>query len=358
MPSQESRMPSAATAAHQMVPEPVGNPLSGVDGFLWTVRVCLYGFLLMAIFLGGPVLCLGAIAAAVLIPLADRSGAIRRAFQLVGLAVSLAAAPWLGIPLGAWAAMWLGVPPMIALLVAVVLTAAVFVFVAGRIGRRVTRATLRRRYAYVLNRVAGSPFGVAEGALVTVVFCWVLGLFGPTVNLYCAVLENKRPNVARLLGHVDTMREWVRTDSTGRWLERVNPLPHVPQCATVAIAAEMYAEPWLFWEAVDDGRLDEFLAIPVVRKHYERIKADPTVRHAVKVHDLKTILDSPYYAEALADDEFCKAVAAHWPQLRAKISDREIQKARKAAVEHLDPAARSKLERAVEKAEEYDIRLP
>lgn len=302
-------MRSATPAAMPVIRPLARNPLAGTSGFLWTFRICVYEFLLIAVCLGGPVLRVGAIAAVLLVPLADRAGAIRWVFRTIGLAAAIALAPVTSIPLGAWAAARLGMSAPVALIGAFVVVTSVLAIVGSRIGRSATRPTLRRRYLYVMNRSAGSLLGVGDGALVAVAFCWLLGLFGPTISVYSAVLADKRPNLARWLGHADGLREWVEQDAAGRWLRDVNPLPHVPQVATLAAGAEVYAEPWLFWEAVNRGDLADLLAIPVVRKHYEAVRADPAMRQAVKRHDLQTVLNSRHYVAAINDQEFCAVMA-------------------------------------------------
>jgi hypothetical protein len=198
---------------------------------------------------------------------------------------------------------------------------------------------------------------VGEGALIAAAACWVLAMFGPPLALYADALSNSRPALARLLRQVEVLRMSLADDPVARWVGDANPLTGVSRLATIEAMSELAVEPGLFWQAVGDGRLQELLAIPVVRKHYEAVRGDPRMRQAVKDRDLHTILVSRHFAAALNDDELCAAIAAQWPELRQKISASEIARARRAA-ERVDGAARSQLQRAIRRAEELGVELP
>jgi hypothetical protein len=351
-------MANAAPGGRKVVYRVRADPLARTSVFLWTFRVCLYGLLGIGFWVGGPVIQIGVVAAAVLVPFADRSGAVGWLFRLIGLAAGVLLAPVVSLPLGMRLATPLGVSMPLALGLAVVAVAVVCGLVGGWIGRRLSRPAQHHRYLYVLNRAGGSVLGLGEAGLAAVVVCWLLSLFGPTIALYQTLLVQKRPNVARLLADLDGLRRRLLEDATGRRLHNANPLSKVPAVSAVVVAADLWAEPWLFWRAAEDGRLEELLAIPAVRRHYEAVKADPEMRRAVKQRDLQAVLYSRHYLAALDDEEFCREMAARWPELRSRISDEELRRARMAATRRLDKGAKARLDQAVKRAEQYDIRVP
>jgi len=356
-----SGKPAPVPAPRGSAPVPpapvVVDPLKGTTTFIWTFRVCVLGLLAIAAWVGGPTVCLAAVLAAPLALLGDRTGAIHQVVRLVGLAVAVAAAPVLGIRLGGWIAGRWGVAGPLAVGLGVSLVALLILVVAGLIGRAAGRFTRRRRYAYVLNRTIGGLLGVGEGALLTAVAFWLLAMFGPPLGLYADALSDSQPGLSRLLRQVESLRVALADDPVARWVTTVNPLTSVPSLATVQAMTELAVEPELFWQAVGDGRLQELLAIPVVRKHFETVKADPRMRQAVKERDLRTILSSRHFAAALSDDELCKAIAAQWPELRRQISASEIERARRAA-DRVDGVARAQLQRAIRRAEDLGVQLP
>ncbi len=333
------------------------DPLRGTAAFIWTFRLCVLGLLALAAWVGGPAVRLTALLAAPLALLGDRSGAIRQVMRLAGLAVAIVAAPPLGTRVGEWIAGRWGMAGPLAVALGVGIVAVLILGVSGLIGRVCSRFARRRRYVYAVNRAFGGLLGVGEGALIAAAACWVLGMFGPPLALYADALSDSRPALARLLRQVDVLRVALEDDPVARWVGDANPLTGVSRLATIEAMSELAVEPGLFWQAAGDGRLDELLAIPVVRKHYEAVRADPRMRQAVKERDLHTILLSRHFAAALNDDELCEAIAAQWPELRQKISASEIARARRAA-ERVDGAARSQLQRAIRRAEELGVELP
>ena len=351
-------MPDSSITLPTLVRPPPPDPLAGTGPFVWAVRVCVYGFLGIAFCLGGPVERGGAIAAALLVPWADHAGALRWFLRMIGLVISLALAPWVSIPLGLWAAYTLRVQPAVTLAAAVLVLGTVLGVLGSYLGCRTTAALRRHRYLYVLNRSGGTLLGVAEGALLMALFGWLLMLFGPTLALYAAVAADKRPRLAPALEQLVLLRDQVAVDDTGRWLQKNNPLPRIPAVATVAAASDLWAEPWLFWGNAEEECVCELLAIPAVQRHFEVLRNDRELKRAVIAHDLVTVLRSPNYLAMLEDREFCAVMAAYWPRVRARVSDEELQRARLAATRNFDAAAEAQLERAVKKAEEYDIKLP
>lgn len=353
-------MSTVAPAAIEAADEPRGpavDPLAGTHGFLWTFRFCVYGLLIMAVFLGGPIVRAAAVAAMVLSVFADRSGAIRHLLHLAWLPLVVLLTTAAGVPLGRWLTTWTSLPTPAALLVGVGAVVVGGLLGTALLGGAVTRRLRKHRYLYVLNRTGGCLLGVGEGALLVAALVWTFSVFGPAIYLHAEALATRQPQIAQALRHLDTIRVALRADPANAWLERVNPLPHIPAVVTVAALAEVSAEPGLFWQIVDEGRLQDLLKVPVIRKHYEAIKADPRVREALDSRNLRVLMTSPHLATALEDEELCRAIAERWPGLRARISDHAMVRARELA-SRLDPESKQQYERAVRRAEQFGVSVP
>ncbi len=333
------------------------NPLAGTGLFLWTFRACVCGALLIAFVLGGPVIRLGAAAAALLALLADHAGGIRHLLHLGCLPLCLVAVGWWGRSVGAWIARWIDIPPPLAMLVAVGVIFVVGLTMTGALGRGLTRRLRKRRYLYVLNRTGGCVLGIFEGGLLAVTLTWVLGIFGPALFLNWQALSITHPKLGRILGYVYSVRAALHDDETGRWLEDHNPLEKVPAVVTVAALGEVAADHELFWQLVRDGTLEELLEVPVIRQHYNTIRSDPTLRQYIEERDLAALLRSKQFADALNDNELCREIAKRWPELRARIGDQEVRRAQSLA-DDLEPEARAKYDRAVRRARAFGVEMP
>lgn len=347
-------MPSAA------VPLPMravhADPLAGTGAFLWMWRGTVYLGLLLAFALGGTAVRVAAVAAALLVPLADRSGAGRHLVHTAGLAIGLLMVPLFGVPFGHALAPHLGLP--LGMLIGCLTVFVAATLAAGLTGRRLFGPLRRHRYLYVVDRSAGSLLGVAEGVFVAAALTWVLHLLGPTIYLYSERWAVTHPTAAGMLRAVDALtRGMTIEDPFGRWAAGVNPLLHVPRIRTAAAVAEVTADRETFWQAFDDGVFDDLLQEPVVQEHYQAFRGDATLRRAAKYRDLTTLLSSPQFAAALADDEFCRAVARHWPELRARATEAKIARLRELTAK-LDAPARAKVNQAEQRAGEFGIRLP
>jgi hypothetical protein len=332
------------------------HPLAGTSGFLWTFRVCVYGLLLVAFVLGGTMLRICVVLAALLAALSDRAGAIRHLVHLSGLALVMTLAPVFGVPLGCHLAGVLGMPVPLGVLVGTGLTGVLALIVTSVIGRSLTRGTRRSRFAHVLNRTLGSLIGTGEGLLLGVVLCWVLSLLGPAIYLCSVSLKNSHPTLARALSDLDALRLDVISDPLGRQIAGANPLARIPVVTTLVAAAEITADRRLFWTAYNEGLFEELLEDPAIRPHIEAFRADPAMMRAVEARDVEAIMSSTHLARALADDELCNAVAGKWPDVRRRIADSEIARARQIAAA-LDGSARTRYEQAVRRAEEFGLRI-
>lgn len=348
--------PTAPPAQGAAVP-PELNPLAGTAGFIWTFRFCVYGGLLVALWLGGPVVRTGAVASMVFTLLADRAGALRHVLHLAALPLLLILSVTVGLPLGNWIATWLDMAAPVAVALGVLLVVVAGLTCTRCLGNQFTRYINKRRYAYVLNRVLGSLLGLGEGALLAVVLCWVFAVFGPALHLHILALAQRQPALARQLAYFDRLRVALRDDPLGRRLDEHNPLREMPVVMTVAALGELSAEPGLFWRIVKDGQLDELLEIPVVRAHYDRIKADEGARTAIEHRDLRALLMSNHFSLALNDRKLCSALAERWPDIRARVAQEDVELAHRFA-DTLDPEARARYQQAVRRANEYGVEVP
>lgn len=349
-------MPAPSLAAPPFVRVPRADPLVGTGTFLWTWRATVYLGLLLALVLGGAAVRVAAIAAAVLVPLADRSGAGRHVLHTLAVLAGLTMVPLFGIPFGHALAPHVGLP--LGLLMGGLAVFAVPTTIGMLVGGRLTRRLRRHRYLYVVDRSSGTLLGVGEGVLVAAAVTWTLHLFGPTVQLYAGRLETSHPTVARALRAVDSLAcGMLEEDVVGRWFAGVNPLLHIPAVRTAAAVAEVTADRESFWQAFDDGLFDDLLREPAVQKHYFAFHCEAKLRRAAKYRDMVTLLSSRQFAAAMADDGFCRAVARHWPELRARATDAKIARLRELAIK-LDPTEQAKLREAEQRADQFGIRFP
>jgi len=349
-------MQAAATHPNDLITVPRTDPLRGTGVFLWTLRACVYGLLLLGAMLGGPAVRMAAIAAALLTPFADRGGAVRHALHVLGLVIGVALIPAWGIPLGGLLSGGLGNVVGMIVGALIVLCGCLLLFVA--LGRLLSRALVGHRYLYVINRAGGTLLGVAEGALVVLVLCWLLSMFAPMAHVWQSRLAGTHPRIAALLGSADELtRAVIVDDRAGRWAAQVNPLRDVPAFATAAAIGELTACREEFWAAYDAGYFDDLLAEPVVRRHFEAFANDAKMRHAVKIRDLTTLLGSRQFADAFEDDEFCQLVADHWPRIRARVSDADLARAR-GLTDRMGGVVRARVLEVEQRAQEFGIDLP
>jgi len=350
-------MSNVQGAAGTLVRPTINDPLTGTAAFMWTWRLCILGLLAIAGGLGGPFVRLTAVAAALFALLGDRAGLVRAALRLVALVLASVLAAMFGKLLGQWASARLGVPLSLAGTLGGGAIGIMTLIILGIIGRTLTKALRRYRYLYVLNRTAGSLFGLAEGSIIVVALWWALNLFGSAIYLSSDSLRISQPQLAQLLGRLNQIRVALLDDPAARLVTRVNPLERIPLVSTVVAAAEISADTELFWQAYDQGCFEEFMAMPVVRRHVDAFRADSAIRRALEEHDVATLLRSGQLANALADDELCAAVAAKWPEARARISDSQIERAR-SEIGRLDLASQTKVQEALRRAEELNIQVP
>ena len=347
----------ANEAKAEEVALPEIDPLKGTTPFLWAFRINVFALLVLAAFLGGPLVRVGAIAAMLLAMFGDRAGAVRHLLYLFWLPVSIAVAKLVGGPVGGLIAGAVGVSQAQATAFGSVLLALGILLGLAAVGARVQRFVRKHRYLFVGNHVAGGLLGATEGLLMAAALSWLLAIFGPSLEMYSVLLARSNPQLAHGLKCLTAMRSHFQADPVSRWVDEVNPLTHVPQVMAVAALAEMTAEPGRFWALVDDGRLDALLTVPVVRRHLDALRADQAMQKAIETRDLRAILRSGHLSAALDDDELCRAVAERWPTLRAGVSNSEMSRARQ-AVNDLGGLPAQHLNRAEQRAEEFDIDLP
>lgn len=334
----------------------VVDPLRGTAGFLWTFRLCLYGLLIVAIWVGGPVFKLAGGAGILLAILADWSGAVRHILHLIWLPLSIAVIRLKGVPLAEWAAAKFSLPSPIALGVAGGMIVLAGVVVSSLIGAIITAGLRKRRYLHVLNHAGGAVLGVGEGIALAAVVSWLLAIFGPTIVLHAEAAAAERPQIAKVLNYVVGVRTAFRNDPAGQWLDENNALEDVPAVMTAAAVAELTVDTDYIWEMASDGTLQDALQDPVIRAYYMQIRADEQVSKALDRRDLSALLRSRHFTRALNDDELCKAVARQWPQLRKKIPASKVAEAHRIAGT-LEGAERAKVNRALRRAEQFGIKL-
>jgi hypothetical protein len=331
------------------------NPLAGTRRFLRTYRIVLYGLALLAAYLGGPAAWLAALLSMICIPIAFRGGLLRHGLHCLGLGLGLALAAPVGVPLGQLLAGVMG--PALGLLLGIgaVIVAPVILSVA--VGRRGQVRLRRHRYLFVIDRAAGATLGVGEGVLGTLVLIWLYTMFGSAIHRGVTNLANMQPQLGAVLRLADDVGAALCADETlGAWGREHNLLERVPAIVTSSALAEFAAQREVFWAAYEEGVFDEVREDPAIARHIAAIMANPALRHAVKQHDLSTLLASPELAAALADDECCRAAAKRWPELRARVGEGRINEARK-LLEQASPTEREKVRAVEEQAAGYGIEL-
>lgn len=354
-PGNRSAMQTAAPARPlEDLPRP--DPLSGTWFFLWTFRICVFGALILAGYLGGPLTRMAAILAALCAPFADAGGAARHVSCLVGLALGVAGVPSLGVMLGELLAPAFG--NSVGLIAGAVTVVGGGLLAGAFVGRVLTAWLHRSRYLYVLNRTCGTLLGVAEGMLLAVALCWALSLFAPAIHMYAMRVAITHPRVSRILDYTDQLAASLSHDDVlGRWAADANPLLEIPTFAAVAAISEVAAHREIFWEAWEEGAFDDLIEDPVVQPHFAAFRADPDLRHAVKIRDLTKLLTSPQFTRAMRDDKLCRRVAAHWPKIRARVSEEKLQTLRALAAK-LDDTARDRVREAERRARQFGVHLP
>jgi hypothetical protein len=346
-------MSTAIAIEPQSVPAERIDPLRGTAGFLWTLRCCVYVLLGVAIYAGGPLVRIGAVAAMILVPLGTRSGLARHVLHAVGLAVGVSLVPSIGLTLGALLSDVVG--SIIGLIVGCAAAVVTPVLVSIVIGRVINGVLREHRYLYVIDRAAGTVLGVAEGAALAITLCWLLTLFEPVIYMNSLRFASSHPTLARVLDYChDLNRTVVTEDAVGRWAVRRNPLHEVPTLVAMEAVGEIAANREAFWEAFHDGKFDDLLAEPTVRHHYHAFADDAALRHAVKIRDLTTLFGSRQFNEAINDKALCKLVAATWPEVRSRVSAVELHKLRQEA-ERADP---QRARQVLQRAREHEIAVP
>ncbi len=334
-----------------------GHPLRGTGPFLWTFRLGMLGLLGMAFYLGGPLVRVAAVAGAVFALLGDRAGALRQCLYLGGLAGLIALTPTLIGPLGRTASQVFSVNGPVGMVIGLGAAVLATFVITGVVGALLTRRLHRNRYLYVLNRTGGYLLGVAEGGMLAAALCWVLVLLGPSMNLYSSRAAERIPAIARLLGRIDQACTALLEDPAAAWVAKANPLPKVPAVATMVAAIEAVGDREAFWKAYEEGEFDPLLEEPAVARHIKAFRADPDLQQAAREYDVEKLLCSAQFSAAVADREFCAAVAKHWPTVRARVSTVQLQQARKLA-DQLGGEAQVRYEQAVRRARQFGVEVP
>lgn len=333
-----------------------GTLHAGTGFFLGTFRVVLVGLLLLALAFGGPAVKFTALAALIFVWIPTRGGLIGMTARLAGLLIGVALLPIVGTPLSQVLALPFG--GLVGLGLATVIVLGAPTALGGWLGRRLTAPWQKHRYLYVFNRAGGLLGRVGEAVLLVCVLLWTFALFSSTLRLTAERFRHVAPGIASAAYYAHTLGHlMLHSDPFGRWVADRNPLAAVPRIRTFAIISEATADRAAFWDAVAAGVFDELLAHPVVARHIEAFRADDRLRRAVKLRDLGTLLTSRAFGDAVQDDELCDVIAAHWPDLRARVSDAQVAEVQRLARE-LDAATAAELEEVERQARERGITLP
>lgn len=298
---------------------PAPDPLAGAANTLWLYRVVLYLALGAAAYGGGPLVRVAALSAMLLSVLGDRTGMVRHIVQIIALPLTLAVAGICGIPLGHALATRGGLGPSVGTFLGVAIVVVIGLITCGIVGAGLTRALRRHRALYVLNRVSGSLFGVAEAVLLAALLSWMLTVFAPALRLHTQAIAPAHPHLARLLADLEAVQQAFARDPAGAWLEPRNPLPRVPAVTTVAALAEAAADPGTFWQVADAGGFQVLLDDPAVRRHVDALRDDPQIRTALEQRDLRGLLTSAPFSAAIRDPELTRAITEHWPTIRDQL---------------------------------------
>jgi len=294
--------------------EPKHHPAVGT--LLWLYRLALLAGLAYTMVVGGPVLRVAAVAAAVFALWGDWDGVVCHALRIVGLAGAIAAGLAFGIPLGDWvgsymgvAAGWMGLMPRLGGIAVVMLVVAI---VSAAIRYRIWGALRGRPNLRAADHVLGSLLGVAEGALLIAAIGWTVATFErPLSRLHDELAA--RPELGHWLLHsIDRAHVALQTDPAGQLLMRTNPLLQFELMRAVQQAADVATDVQAREQLFSEQSVRELSELPPVKRHLDLMRVDRKLREALEQRDLAAIMSSDAFAAMLADRAVRQAVLAWW----------------------------------------------
>ncbi len=297
-------------------------PIHRATTALWFYRALLYGGLLLVGLAGSKVTTVLVIAVGLLTLWGDLDGAARHILRMLGFAAAVVFAPLLAAPLAGWLAPQTGLPLTFVQIGSAVVVGLLVILLAGAVAKRVARRIHRHPVGNAVDRGFGTLVGAGEGALVVALTCWTVGLFEPELDrIRSARAASSMTPPAGPADLIVRSADALRNDPIGRALMDHNALANVPLLQQFQQAARLALDPAALDRAVrSGGSLEEFVRLPVVKRHLDGIYADPQMRDAIRRRDLFTIMQSRQFTAMLSDQELHKTVVANWDTLSASIS--------------------------------------
>ena len=139
------------------------DPLDGTGLYVWTLRLTIWGLLILTAQFGSPLMCLAALMAGMLLPLLDRAGGIWCALIGASCVAAFAATAGLVVPFVLWVCQERGWPLIPTAIGGVGLVFLPALCIGGMLGTWISRPLRQHRYGYVLNRTSGALAAVVVG---------------------------------------------------------------------------------------------------------------------------------------------------------------------------------------------------
>lgn len=314
-PATTAAAPLRAPAAPARSAGPARTP-----AFVWVFRALLYGGLIGAAFLAGPLGASLAVAAALFALLGDRDGLVRHLLRTVAFVAALILAPLYASVPAAWLAAQANVSQLAALAFG---GSAIFfgvLLIGGLVGGLAARRMRRRAWLGGADRVGGALLGGAEGALIILSACWVLAAFREPLDQAQEQLRFKQHTTSgKLLSLVAATHDAFARDPLYEAVARHNPLAQTPLVTAMQDVLTVAQKPHSVETIADDPRMRRFMELPVVKRHLDAITGDEQLRAAFQAGDLGTVLASPQFIAMLNDSALLAAVQEHWDDLQAAV---------------------------------------
>lgn len=315
---------SVPVAAVRVAVRPPGSTCCPSWRYVWPFRIVLHGCLVNAALWGGPVVRAAALCAIPLALLYDLGGGLRHLVHVAGLTLAVWLGANVGDALGAAVTSGLSVPPAVGYAAGLALPGVATLLLAGVAGRRLARTIRRRPHWRGVDHLLGAALGVAEGALLVVVLCWLLAAFRtPLENLRARLPQQTGGLHNWLLDAFSDLDAVVQRDPAGRWLTRRNPLESLPAVQAGQVAMEIASAPEALLAALDAGRLDELAQLPEMRKYVQAVEDDQTLTDAIQRQDVAALLRHPTVKAMLKDRDLHRALLAHRDALRTALAGTE-----------------------------------
>lgn len=289
--------------------------------FVWSFRTFLFASLTIIAIFGSPIARIAALATAIGAVWGDTSGAVRTLFRLFGFFLAVWFAPLLAVPLAAPLASQTGWHPVVCNYAAIAIAGVAILSFASIMTWLTARALRARAFTHGADRVLGGLVGGAAGAALVVVACWIALTFElPLRNFFAR--EGRLPVAHRstVLDGLSQMHDFVMSDSLGKLVADVNPLPAIPMVATAGNLAKLAGNAHATQALLDDPRFRSFFESPEVRRHLEVIRTDETLRGAFARRDLGAVMVSKAFQDMLLDDELHRVLTARWDEIQAAMA--------------------------------------